>query len=858
MFSFLSIIKPTMQFHQKKQNSIFALALAFSFFVMSASSVSAELFSSDILSPDEVMAAIEARYHLNVGSLQNQGEAMNVSSQKGYAPEVSLFFSPSDPKEGEKITAKAYPIYFSNAEASMYYTWYIKHKGCDLDNSPSAEKKILCDADDNGKITVEDWKVEAERILAENGYDNRTADYSNDPNDNDDYLAHFGGDTKVNTPSYCYIHDNDTGLNHELIKGNGDSDCNHLFPDADGETTGDGRFKASEEKFWGTNPADPSTANNGTKDEANVAGLGQSGFTWNYLIGDEVGVAVEGTSLYPTKYDDSSAMIMWAFPKKDCKPRNTGSKTVSAKGFSFEIPTAKMDLNNCIPDNLIDPTKGGQATNLSVSVTATPNDPINDAGEDKSGDTIIAQATVDNSGQNLTNISFGWKVFISDNIPAFANNGATDITDDLRRLGLLGNTRGNALDSIKLKLDIKDNSTVKLGGEQLSHYLTAGTGYLRFQANAEENFSGIITRKGNSYIIVKFTSSRDIITAYKVKATLVGDTMKVSLDTADSSGGKICDTDPLERTVCRVIKNEIVGLKVNRTGLTDFNWTINGTPLLCTARVSSDCAQGGGASKIDKIAQGNINYFPVTGNVGDTYTIVLTANDVASGKMVTLTRAFNIVNPRVIIESVDKSIAWQKFLGQYKDVSGAINPLTGQLTCPGGFCDDLSESIFQTYSGSTLGFKSIFIPGFLGSLATKEWTVDDEAKTESSTGEIAFLADKPALGIYTVNLLAQVVQPENIRRALLDIWGITQFESPETNFASAVQVEIQAPLLTEGPLSGPRKYYAAIASYIPASVLFTFRIFLSAVLTIFALSFLYSFLEERRIKTFVENFSRKQ
>ncbi len=848
-----------MQLYQKKQNRVFALVLAFGFFLTSASSVSAELFPSDIPaipSPDDVMAAIEARYHLNKESLQNQGENMNVSSTKGYAPEVSLFFSPSDPKEGEKITAKAYPIYFSNAEASMYYTWYLKHKGCDEDNSPSAGKKALCDADNNGKITVEDWKVEAERILAQNGYDNKTADYSSDPNDNDDYFAHFGGDTKVNTPSYCYVHDNDTGLNHELIKTDESSDCNHLFPNADSETTGDGKFKVGEEKFWGTNPADPSTANNGNKDEANVAGLGQSGFTWNYLIGDEVGVAVEGTSLYTTKYDDSSAMIMWAFPKKDCKPKNIGSKTVTVKGYSFEIPTAKMDLNDCIPDNLIDPTKGGQATNLSVSVTATPNDPINDSGDDKSGDTIIAQATVDNSGQNLTNISFGWKVFISDNIPAFANNKATEITDDLRDLGLLGNTRGNALDSIKLKLDIKDDGTVKLGGKRLSDYLTSGTGYLKFQANAEENFSGVITRKGSSDVIVKFTSSKDIITAYKVNAALADDTMKVSLDT--SFGGKICDTDPLERTVCRVIKNEIVGLKVNSAGLTNFNWTINGTPLLCTARVSSDCAVIANNKAVDKDAQGNINYFPVTGNVGDTYTVTLTANDVATGKIITLTRAFNVVNPRVIIESVDKSVAWKKFLGQYKDVSGSINPLTGQLTCPGGFCDDLSESIFQTYSGSTPVFKSTFIPGFLGSLATKEWSVDGEAKTESNTGEINFLADKDVSGIYTVNLLAQVVQPENIRRALLDIWGITQFESSEINFASTVQVEIQTPLLIEGPLSGPRKYYAAIASYIPASVLFTFRIFLSAVLTIFTLSFLYSLLEERRIKTFVENFSRKQ
>lgn len=842
-----------MRFYQKKQNRVFALILSFSFFLTSASSVSAELFPSDIPaipSPDEVMAAIEARYHLNKTSLQNQGESMNVSSTKGYAPEVSLFFSPSDPREGEKITAKAYPIYFSNAEASMYYTWYLKHKGCDVGRKTASN--AFCDADNDGEITVEDWKVEAGRILAKNGYDNKTANYSSDSNDNDDYLAHFGGDTKVNTPSYCYIHDNDTGLNHELIKASDDSDCNHLFPDADSETTGDGRFKTNEEKFWGTNPDDPSTANNGTKDEANVAGLGQSGFTWNYLTGDEVGVAVEGTSLYPTKYDDSSAMIMWAFPKKDCKPKNMGEKSVTVKGYTFIIPTAKMDINDCIPDNLVDPTKGGQATNLNVSVTATPNNPINDPGEDKSGDTIIAQATIDNSSQNPGNMLFEWNISISDNIPAFANNKATDITDDLRRIGLVGNTRGNALDSIKLKLNIKDDGTVDLQGWPLSHYLTSGMGYLRFQAKVSENFSGVITRKGTSDIIIKFTSSKDIITAYKVNASLVADTMKVLLDT--SPGGKICDIDPLERKVCRVIKNEIVGLKVNGTGLTNFNWTINGTPLLCTARVSSDCA----VIVYDKDAQGDTNYFPVTGNIGDTYTITLTANDVTTGKILTLTRAFNVVNPTVVIEPLSRLTVWRKFLGQYKDISGSINPDTGQPVCLAGLCDDLSESIFQTYSGSTPVFHATFTPRFLWGVATEKWTVDGEEIIRNGVGEVSFLADKGASGIYTVEVLAQIVQSDDIRRALLDIWGITQFESSEINFASIIQVETQAPLLTEGPLSGPRKYYAAIASYIPASVLFTFRIFLSTILTIFTLSFLYSLLEERRIKTFVENFSRKQ
>src|SRR3989304_3944018 len=48
----------------------------------------------------------------------------------------------------------------------------------------------------------------------------------------------------------------------------------HCFPISSRNTPGNGSFGTGEEDFWGTNPADPSTADNGTNDEANIVGLG--------------------------------------------------------------------------------------------------------------------------------------------------------------------------------------------------------------------------------------------------------------------------------------------------------------------------------------------------------------------------------------------------------------------------------------------------------------------------------------------------------------------------------------------------------------------------------------------------------
>ncbi|MFZ2187353.1 MAG: hypothetical protein WAV46_01870 [Candidatus Moraniibacteriota bacterium] len=938
---------------RKIQKTTLTLLLVLEFFITSAFPAAAGLFGGggvSIPSASSMASDLEHRYHLDLGNLQSQGETFNVGGNKQLTPQVSLFFTPSDPKEGEKISAKAFPTYFGNPENFLYYTWFLKHVGCDLTNSPNGATRALCDRDDDGRITVEDWKIEAMRLLTQNGYDNTATDYTSS-SDDDGYKAKFGGDNKANVPNYCYVSDVSSGVTYELADvsdtsftcpdgtspvcmagqgtvatGTSDSDggnsyfdvtdsescyvsglpacssdtpicsvgsprcvadpttttscgsalaacsttgassahpyCKHLFPHAsDTLQSGDGSFGASEERFWGTDPQDPDTADNGNKDEANVVGLGQSTLTWNYVNGDQVGVAIEGTSMLPTKHNDASSMIMWAISNNNCPidlNDGLGSYTETIKGYLVNIPTADFNLNKCIAwlerkdgqpgkehvQGLVDPTQGGQATRLDVSVTASPSNLVNDPGNDKSGDTVAAQATVANAAQGLADVLFEWTVQISNNI-GFSNAGANrtvDVTNYLRANGLLGGITGNALDSIKVKLDIPDAKIQDLLGSD------ADTGYVRFRVTATENFSNGVMRKGKSDVIVKFVSTNQIITAKKVDANLADGTMKVSL-----SGTNICNTDPLERSVCRVIKNEIVGLKVDDPNLSNFNWTINGVPLVCTARVSSDC----GVGAVDAVAQSRINYFPVTGDSGDTYTVTVTANNIVSGKTVTLTRAFNIVDPKVLIKSVDGT-AWPKFLGQYKDISGSVNPVTGLPTCPNGLCDDLSESIFQANSGSTLGFQATFIPGFLGLLATKEWSVDGAEVTEGAGGAMSFLADKPAPGVYAIQLLAQVVQPDSIRRALLDIWGITVFESPEINFSVSKQVEVVEPLLTEGPLIGPRTYYAAIASYIPASVLFTFRIFLSAALTLFALSFLHALLEERRVKAFVESFSRRQ
>ncbi|MDP2837684.1 MAG: hypothetical protein Q8O53_00195, partial [Candidatus Moranbacteria bacterium] len=738
----------------RKKNKIVGSAfLALQLLVSSALPASAGLFGGPkIPTAASVLSAVEQRYHLDVGSIQNQGEMLNVADGKKPTPEVTLFFSPSDPRPLEKVTAKAFPMYFSNNETDLYYTWYVKHVGCDLKNNVNAATQDLCDRDSDNDITVEDWKIEAARILAQDGFDQADADYSQD-SDNDAYHARSGGDNKVNTPDHCFINDSVSGKNYELVsagatisftcpagqtavcmEGEGQVDantvdftssgsafsfsdtgvchlagtpacsaggvascntgsprcvtnpngtdcgnalaactnsnvvaapqpfCQHLFPNATGHKTAQGEgangaaftFGADEEEFWGTNPTDPDTADNGNKDEANIAGLGQSSFTWNYASGDQVGVAIEGTTMIPTKYGDSSAMIMWALAKNDCPVTGKGSFFKTVKGYSVAMDMAKMDINDCLERNLVDPTEGGQAKNLEVSVVATPDNPTNDATEDAAGDMVVAQASVSNASRGTNDTLFDWEVMISNNAQ-FSNSGrnvTAVVTADLQDLKLLGNTKGLALGTLRLKMDMKSSDL--LGGRLFRNYLTGGIGYLKFTARASENFSSGIVRKGKSDVIMQFTSTDKKISAYKAAARLAGTEMRVGLPNPLASG-IICNDRSLYRVACRVTKNEIIGLRIDPAGLSSFRWTINGAALACTkAGVSSDCGE---------TEQNHVNFFPVSGDVGDTYTVALTASDILTGNTVTLTRSFHIVAPTMIIVSDDSATAWPKYLG---------------------------------------------------------------------------------------------------------------------------------------------------------------------------------------------------
>ncbi|MFZ1626817.1 MAG: hypothetical protein WAT81_03390 [Candidatus Moraniibacteriota bacterium] len=907
---------------QKKWFRLVSVLMGLQVFFSSALPASAFFGSPSIPSASESAADIERRYHIDTGSVQDQGESLNVADSKKVTPEVSLFFSPSDPTEGEKITARSFATYFSNDASKLYFTWYLMRAEC----APGNPVTPQCDLDGSGVLNHNDWKIMAHRILASNDVDLANVNYGADT-DADGYSARFGGDNRVNVPNHCYFHDNTSGENYELASGSGsvsficptpgktpvcmvqsanvdpgtinlsaggsatasgstfvftggeyyvsalpycsvfnvsacsvgtpccvsnpatansceeelrDCDptaggapnpiCRHLFPDAPGFTSGDGVFGANEERFWQTDSNDPDTAGNGNKDEANVVGLGRDSFTWNYLRGDKVGVVIEGTSMIPTKHQDSSNGIMWAFSKNKCKPAGgTGSYALNVKGYQVVIPTIDMDLNDCLFDNLVDPTEGGQATNLELSLTASPSDPMNDVGTRGDGDILEVVATVDNAAQEIQNVYYDWRVELSPDGTANPAGPWINVTAALNSLAggrkLLSPVRGNGVNRVRLSMNIR--GTDVLGINPFSTYLRNDIGYLRFRVEGVENFNASgASRRGRSSTIVKFNASQDRIVAHTV--TVAGDPAHVSLNAANEiCSGAFNATDPAEQQalsrldskLCRVIRNEIIGIEIPLDpSLSNYNWTINGQPLICNAKVSVQCSDD---------RQGNINFFPVVGNIGDTYNIALTANRIDVGtsteKTVTLSRTFKIVQPAVSIISNDQNNVWPKVLGQFVDTTG--NAYT-----------EFSKDTLETYAENNVPVRAIFTPDFLSSEAPpkveRSWTVDGSVVGDPSSNVISFPAAKIGKSVYNVSIQAVYRPSTLVRQAMEDIWGLSTLDTTEIYFSNNTQVE--QPDTTNLTYTGAKKYYALIASYLPGPVLFALKVLFSVFLILFA------------------------
>ena len=877
---------------RNKIRKIFLFLTVFSqIFALNVSSA----LAISIPSASSVASQLEKRYHMNLGSIQNQSEYFNTADSKKMAPQVTLSFSPTAPELGEKITAAAAPIYFSSANESMYFTWYLKHSSSGGDDGRGNR-----DHNDDGDIDIEDYKIEAMRLIANNGFNQNNADYSSD-NDKDGYEAYFGGDDRERMPDHCYLHDFNSGVNYELVEESGDSAgvtcsggktaicvdsedifslgvsddsgsqckkldespicsasdtvvcpsgtavcssspddeiqsedqscsdagfasptcsgsnvtstpssvCSHLFPwayyqkdngnisirrDNNNNKLRAGRdsFGREEERFWHTNPEDSDTANNGNKDEANVAGLGQDTFSWNYQPGDKVGVAVEGVSNFSTKYDDASQAVMWALPKNDCRPSSTGSMTKNLKGYNVVIPIARRDLNDCLEDNLVDPLEEGNFPKLDVSLSYSPKSPVNDSSQNNAGDELVINSSV-TGARDSKFLKYSWTVYGNNNINP-ENWGDPYLKSQLPEVGP---TQGIGASSLKFKLNFR--SIPK---------------YLKVDLTVSESISAQKTGEGRASVIIPISSSSNKIRVYPVS---VSDSLGLSLN----RDNELC-AEGMDKAVCPTAKNELIGMEVAKGSLTDFLWTIDGAPIPLADNSCSmgECAAGTGAST-------HIAYFPVLKEKGEKYNVGLAATDSDTGEKINLSKTFEVVDPEVKIVSDNEDAAKPVLLGNYVDLDGKLWP-------------DYSEDAFEGLAGSDIVLKpELDLPlvnGFTWFIDGVEMTEENAtilgASINSDKNTLTFPATKPTGESYSIGIRGLYTQDNNTKKYLNTYWGVAYNEFYETPVEDGIEIALAGSLVdTQGAnAGGTKKFLAALFTGLPAYVSFLFRIVLTVML----------------------------
>jgi hypothetical protein len=357
-------------------------------FSLTALPVYADMTQVMLGNPMGLVDTVFSELGVDKEEVQNAMKTVSVSRRKVNPPTVSLTFDPTDPIPGEKVTVTAMPTYFMNTTKNLYFTWYIKSKQCE-----DSANRAKCDLDTDGDVDIEDYKIKAARLLANNDFVWQPEDtvYSQDnhkDSNTDGYVSVFGGDDQREKSEHCFVHDVASGDNYEM------ETCKHLFPNAPGNETGDGEFGREEEKFWHTDPNNKDTASTGNTDEANVAGLGENTVSFTYAAGDKIGVAVEGVAVQPTQEEDSSYMTMWALTKNKCDPthdednagypKTTGPTATPYANMNGDVATANYTttrtvttVQEIVPDTQVNDnaTIRTKTTTRTVITRIDPLDP---------------------------------------------------------------------------------------------------------------------------------------------------------------------------------------------------------------------------------------------------------------------------------------------------------------------------------------------------------------------------------------------------------------------------------------------------------------------------------------------------
>ncbi|PID52681.1 MAG: hypothetical protein CR972_00535 [Candidatus Moraniibacteriota bacterium] len=392
---------------------------------------------------------------------------------------------------------------------------------------------------------------------------------------------------------------------------------------------GDGSFTADEERFFNLNPYTDRTTPFAKNDEAFVAGLGLKELTWKYQEGDEIGVIVEGRGYTATKHEDATYQTVFALLKPACKDE-LDDKTEyeeTAKGKVIKIKTADVDLDKCVLKNNLF-VKPGTLEHDALDVTlaiegvskelSTQSAVPSGLGIEK---TITASAGRVQEGtvSQPSSLYYEWNIKCA---PGIEGGEFGSVGEDFINENILSKTKGINLKDLVMIMNFPDKC------------FRNGQGRVKVTAKINEPRTG-----GGS----NFGKSSEIFNIYNIKENPL-DVYETKIENGKykMTTKPICN-EGIDKTVCRVMNNEVVAIKAEE--FTD------GT-----------CSNESNTNTI---------ILPFTGDDGDLIPVTANMSNVTydTNQKQQVTRVFRITEPSVMIvpqdDTVKRKIIAQQIFQRY-------------------------------------------------------------------------------------------------------------------------------------------------------------------------------------------------
>jgi len=802
------------------------------------------------IDPTYIVKCVLNKLGISDETIEDTTGSLDVARFKKPQPEVTIVFTPNDPIYGEKVTASAQPMYFGNQPESLYYTWYLQTADCppnpDKDDTfkklyPAGEALDLkcnlnkdhdsIDGESYGIVDIEDYKIKAMRIYANNGFEWDLKDavgktvYDITTNDTDGYSAIKGGDDQQGKNDFCFFQNTKDGTQTSLP-------CFHFFPNAKGYTTGDENFKIKEEEFWHTDPNNPDTAGTGHPDEANVAGLGAKDFSWTYQSGDQIGIVIEGVSVDATKKAesndkaDSSFKIMWAFLNGKCSSAVTGEKT----------------FNECLLKNMLAPTEGGgKNEKIEVSLSFSPTNPVNDKGEGDNADWINVVSIIENSTKTES-LDYAWTVYAGQSADT-DGTWTSLLKSQLAPLGI-EQTVGAGIPNLNFKANFGDDTPSGTSTTAVPKYLKVKLNVLEKVTSGTGTDTEKGTRKGRAEVIIPLSSFDNKLSAFN---TSVDTSLNLAIKKKDSTNDEICKipagTDGMlvNAAICQVAPDEIVAVKADivlASGETwndyDFLWTLNDQPLSYKYDPLHDDDPASGKLSFKP---NNEIFFPVLAPKGSPLNLSLVATNKKTGNKISLAKTFLVSEPTFKIISTDRDTAKSKLLGNYLDLEGKSWPDYSQTEFWAKKDSAIKLSVEQFASSPLPSEEDLDL-----SPSPLKWYWNDTELT--ATGRtIIFTPSSDTTDSFSLSAKGLYTQDINTKKALNKYWDVQINEFHEESLSGKIDFTVAGATVFDemaAAKNAKQKILASFISSVPAYFAFLFRIVMTAFVMLAAIWILFS------------------